>query len=253
MASLSSSVRISNSPVHHPMTTSDQKYKHIFFDLDHTLWDFETNSIETLGELFIELELEKYGVPSFEQFHQTYLPINGQYWARYHHKLMPKEELRVGRFAETLRRFNVDNRELAEKLAHLYTERSPFKTALLPDAFDVLNYLSPKYKLHIITNGFSEVQDVKIRESKLEVYFRHIFVSEKVGHQKPEAGIFLHAMEVTGANVKESLMIGDNMATDIMGAKSVGMDQVFFNPNHKKTRDKATYEISTLSELKNFL
>lgn len=235
------------------MTTQDHKYKHIFFDLDHTLWDFETNSIETLAELFIELELEKHGVPSFEEFHQTYLPINSQYWARYHHKLMPKEELRIGRFAETLRRFKVDNIELAKTLAHLYTERSPFKTALFPDAIATLEYLSLKYRLHMITNGFSEVQDVKIRESKLEVYFHHVFVSERVGHQKPEAGIFLYALETTGANVNESLMIGDNMATDIMGAKSVGMDQVFFNPHHKKTRDKATYEIATLSELKNFL
>lgn len=235
------------------MSNPTQKYKHLFFDLDHTLWDFETNSIETLGELFIELELEKHGVPSFEKFHETYLPINSQYWARYHHKLMPKEELRVGRFLETLRRFKVDDVELAQKLAHLYTERSPFKTALFPDAIATLEYLSLKYQLHMITNGFSEVQDVKVRESKLEVYFHHVFVSEKVGHQKPEQGIFLHAMEVTGAKVEESLMIGDNMATDIMGAKSVGMDQVFFNPNHKKTRDKATYEIYSLSELKNFL
>ena len=232
---------------------SNKIYKHLFFDLDHTLWDFETNSIGTLSELYLELGLEKYGVPSFEKFHQTYLPINSQYWARYHHKLMPQEELRVGRFAETLRRFNVDNIELAKELAHLYTERSPFKTALFPDALEVLDYLSARYKLHIITNGFSEVQDVKIRESKLDVYFRHVFVSERVGHQKPESQMFLHALEVTGAQVQESLMIGDNMATDIMGAKSVGMDQVFFNPNKKSTRDKPTYVVHTLSELKNFL
>jgi putative hydrolase of the HAD superfamily len=228
-------------------------YRHIFFDLDHTLWDFEKNSIETLGELYIELELEKKGVPSFEAFHETYLPINSQFWARYHHKLMPKEELRVGRFQETLRRFNVDDIELAKTLAHLYTSRSPYKTALFPDTIEVLDYLSPKYQLHLITNGFSEVQDVKIRESKLGTYFRHIFVSEKVGHQKPEKEIFLHALEITGATAKESLMIGDNMATDIMGAMSVGMDQVYFNPNKKRPRDKPTYDINSLSELKNFL
>ena len=232
---------------------SNKAYKHLFFDLDHTLWDFETNSIQTLGELYVELQLDRRGVPSFEKFHQTYLPVNSQYWARYHHKLMTKEELRVGRFLETLRRLHVDDLELARKLAYLYTERSPFKTALFPDAMEVLDYLSPRYQLHIITNGFSEVQDVKIRESKLDVYFRHVFVSERVGHQKPESQMFLHALEVTGAGVQESLMIGDNMATDIMGAKSVGMDQVFFNPNKKSARDKATYEINTLSELKNFL
>jgi putative hydrolase of the HAD superfamily len=228
-------------------------YKHLFFDLDHTLWDFEANSLETLTELYAELELGKMGVPSFSKFHETYLPINSQYWARYHHKLMSKEELRVGRFMETLRQFKIDDIELATKLAHLYTGRSPFKTALMPDAIDTLDYLSQRYQMHLITNGFSEVQDVKVRESKLDVYFGHVFVSEKVGHQKPEQGIFLHAMQVTGATPKESLMIGDNMATDIMGAKSVGMDQVFFNPNGKRTRDKATYEIASLTELKNFL
>ena len=228
-------------------------YRHLFFDLDHTLWDFEANSLETLTELYTELELEKWGVPSFQKFHAAYLPINSQYWARYHHKLMSKEELRVGRFMETLRHFKVDDLGLATKLAHLYTGRSPFKTALMPDTIETLDYLAQRYQMHLITNGFSEVQDVKVKESKLNVYFRHIFVSERVGHQKPEQGIFLHAMEVTGADVKESLMIGDNMQTDIMGAKSVGMDQVFFNPNSKKTRDKATYEIANLSELKNFL
>ncbi|MBS1683465.1 MAG: YjjG family noncanonical pyrimidine nucleotidase [Bacteroidetes bacterium] len=235
------------------MSDTTSKYKHIFFDLDHTLWDFEANSRATLSELFEELGLKDRGIPSFETFHETYLPINSQYWARYHHKLMPKEELRVGRFLETLRRFKVDDEALAEQIADLYLRRSPYRTATFPDAMEVLEYLSKKYALHIITNGFSEVQDIKIRESRLEVYFRHVFVSEQVGHQKPQREIFLHAMEVTGATVEESLMIGDNMATDIMGAKAVGMDQVFFNPLGKKTRDKATYEIAALSELKNFL
>ncbi|MBS1623760.1 MAG: YjjG family noncanonical pyrimidine nucleotidase [Bacteroidetes bacterium] len=235
------------------MSDTTSKYKHIFFDLDHTLWDFEANSRATLSELFEELGLKDRGIPSFETFHETYLPINSQYWARYHHKLMPKEELRVGRFLETLRRFKVDDEALAEQIADLYLRRSPYRTATFPDAMQVLEYLSKKYTLHIITNGFSEVQDIKIRESRLEVYFRHVFVSEQVGHQKPQREIFLHAMEVTGATVEESLMIGDNMATDIMGAKAVGMDQVFFNPLGKKTRDKATYEIAALAELKNFL
>ncbi len=235
------------------MPDTPSRYKHLFFDLDHTLWDFEANSRATLSELFDELGLQARGIPSFEVFHETYLPINSQYWARYHHKLLPKEELRVGRFLETLRRFRVDDVALAELLADLYLSRSPYKTAIFPDTLEVLTYLSQRYSLHIITNGFSEVQDIKIRESRLEVYFRHVFISERVGHQKPEREIFLHAMEVTGGTPEDSLMIGDNMATDIMGAKAAGMDQVFFNPLGKKTRDKATYEIAALSELKNFL
>jgi putative hydrolase of the HAD superfamily len=107
--------------------------------------------------------------------------------------------------------------------------------------------------MHIITNGFEEIQGIKIKQSRLEDFFKHIFISEKIGHQKPQKEIFIHAMEATGASVSESLMIGDNMQTDIAGARSVGMDQVFFNPNKLKTREKATYEISELKELRNIL
>ena len=231
----------------------NSKYKHIFFDLDHTLWDFDTNSKIVLRVIYEELDLGKYGVPSFDTFHQTYLPINGQYWARYHHKLLPKEELRVGRFRETLRRFKVENETLAETIAHLYTERSPYQTALFPDTIETLDYLSKKYELHLITNGFEEIQGIKIRQSGLEKYFKHIFISEIVGHQKPDERIFLHALEAAGATAAESLMIGDNLQTDIAGARAVGIDQVFFNPNRNKHRDKATYEITELKELRSIL
>jgi putative hydrolase of the HAD superfamily len=230
-----------------------QKYKHLFFDLDHTLWDFDTNSKTVLKAIYEEMDLGRYQIPSFEVFHQTYLPINGQYWARYHHQLLPKEELRVGRFQETLRRFKVDDIALAKSIAHLYTERSPYQTLLFPDAIETLDYLYAKYEIHLITNGFEEIQAIKIKQSGLEKYFKHIFISEKVGHQKPDKRIFIHAMEVSGASVSESLMIGDNMQTDIAGAKSVGMDQVFFNPNLKKNRGKATYEIVELKELRGIL
>ena len=229
------------------------KYKHLFFDLDHTLWDFETNSTNVLRKIYEEMDLGQYGIPSFDKFHATYLPINSQYWARYHHKLMPQEELRVGRFRETLKRFNIDDLAVAKTIASLYTERSPYQTALFPDAEEVLVYLADRYQLHIITNGFEEIQTIKITQSGLEKYFKHIFISEQVGHQKPNKEIFQHAMEMAGTIAEESLMTGDNMQTDIQGAKSVGMDQCFFNPNKIRHRDKATYEIASLRELKAFL
>ena len=209
----------------------DKKYKHLFFDLDHTLWDFDTNSQVVLGEIFTELDLVKYGIPSYEAFHKAYLPINSQYWAKFHHGLLTKDQLRIGRFVETLRRFKVYDIPLATTISSHYTERSPFQTALFPYAIEILEYLSSRYKLYIITYGFEEIQ----------------------GSQKPQKEIFIHAMEVAGASASESLMIGDNMQTDIAGARSVGMDQVFFNPNQLKTREKATYEISQLIELKNLL
>jgi putative hydrolase of the HAD superfamily len=232
---------------------STQKYKHLFFDLDHTLWDFDTNSQVVLREIYAEFDLGKYGIPSYEEFHSAYLPVNSQYWARYHHGLLTKDQLRIGRFVETLRRFRVDDIPLATAISEHYTEKSPYQTALFPDAIETLEYLSPKYQMHLITNGFEEIQEVKIRRSGLEKYFTHIFISERVGHQKPDQRIFLHAMMEAGASVSESLMIGDNMQTDIIGARSVGMDQVFFNPNSTKTKDKATYEIAELKELRKLL
>jgi putative hydrolase of the HAD superfamily len=230
-----------------------RKYKHLFFDLDHTLWDFDTNSQVVLREIYTELDLGQYGIPSYEIFHATYLPVNAQYWAKYHHGLLTKDQLRIGRFVETLRRFRIDDIPLATVISGHYTERSPFQTALFPDAIETLSYLSAHYETHIITNGFEEIQGIKIKQSKLEGFFKHIFISEKIGHQKPEKEIFLHAMQATGATAADSLMIGDNMQTDIAGAKSVGMDQVFFNPNLLKTRDKATYEVNGLKELRNIL
>jgi len=232
---------------------SKQKYKHLFFDLDHTLWDFDTNSQVVLREIYAEFKLDGYGIPSYEAFHTVYLPVNAQYWAKYHHGLLTKDQLRIGRFVETLRRFRIDDIPLATAISTWYTDRSPFQTALFPDAIETLEYLSTRYDMHIITNGFEEIQGIKIKQSRLEDFFKHIFISEKVGHQKPEKEIFLHAMEATGASVNESLMIGDNMQTDIAGARSVGMDQVFFNPNKLKTREKATYEISELKQLRNIL
>lgn len=231
----------------------NKKYKHLFFDLDHTLWDFDTNSQVVLREIFTEFRLAKYGIPSYEVFHAAYLQINSQYWARYHHGLLTKDQLRIGRFVEALRRFKVFDIPLATRISVCYTERSPFQTALFPDAIEILDYLSTRYEMHIITNGFEEIQGIKIKQSRLEQYFKHIFISEKIGHQKPEKEIFIYAMEATGASAGESLMIGDNMQTDIAGARSVGMDQVFFNPHQVKTRDKATYEITELKELKNML
>ena len=228
-------------------------YEHLFFDLDHTLWDFETNSQKVLREIYTEMDLGQYGIGSFERFHETYLPVNAQYWARYHHKQLNKEDLRVGRFMETLRRFNIHDIVLARTIANYYTDRSPYQTALFPDTEEVLEYLAKHYVMHIITNGFEEIQEIKIRQSGLEKYFKQIFISEHVGHQKPNREIFIHALDQAGASADKALMIGDNMQTDILGAKAVGMDQCFFNPSQTKHRDKATYEIAALIELKSFL
>ncbi len=229
------------------------KYKHIFFDLDHTLWDFETNSKQALRQIFEEQKLSERGVPSYEKFHSTYLPINDRYWARYHNQIVTKEKLRLGRFLDTLREFNIDDTALAETMAQSYLDISPKMTALFADAMDVLKYLQEKYALHLITNGFAEVQWIKIEHSGLKPFFEHIIISEEVNTQKPAKEIFEIAMERAKTTAAESVMIGDNYNTDIVGARNAGMDQIFFNPKKNRKREPVTFEITTLIELKEIL
>ena len=225
------------------------KYKHIFFDLDHTLWDFATNSKLALSQIFETLQLAELGVPAFQNFYDKYVPINDKYWARYHNGIVTKEQLRNGRFYDTLKEFKIRDAGLAEKMAESYLTISPKMTALFPDAMEVLKYLQGKYKLHLITNGFAEVQWIKIENSGLKPFFEHIIISEEVGTQKPDKAIFEIAMDRASTHAAECIMIGDNYNTDIVGAQNAGMDQVFFNPLKNRKRQPVTYEIRELKEL----
>jgi putative hydrolase of the HAD superfamily len=231
-----------------------KNYKHIFFDLDHTLWDFETNSKTALREIYDENGLLELGVPSFEEFHEKYVPINDRYWARYHNGIVDKQKVRFGRFYDTLALFGLKDDVLAERMAESYIVNSPRMTALFPDAVDVLVYLQNKqYKLHLITNGFAEVQWIKIEHSGLKPFFEHIIISEEVGTQKPDKAIFEIAMERAKALCDECLMVGDNYNTDIVGAKNAGIDQIFFNPNKNRKKEPVTYEITRLIEIQDIL
>jgi putative hydrolase of the HAD superfamily len=229
------------------------KYKHIFFDLDHTLWDFATNSRLALGQIFKENGLHEKGIASFEKFYDKYVPINDRAWARYHNGIVTKEQLRHGRFYDTLKEFGINDAALAEVMAESYVTISPQMTALFPDAVEVLQYLQEKYKLHLITNGFAEVQWIKIERSGLKPFFEHIIISEEVGTQKPDKAIFEIAMNRAATYAGECIMIGDNYNTDIVGAQNAGMDQVFFNPLKNRKRQPVTYEVKTLMELKGIL
>ncbi len=228
-------------------------YKHIFFDLDHTLWDFETNSKQALLQIYNEQNLIDKGVPVFDNFYNRYVPINDRYWARYHNQIVSKEKLRLGRFYDTLKEFGISDEALAETMAQSYLDLSPKMTGLFADAVDVLKYLQSKYTMHLITNGFAEVQWIKIENSGLKPFFEHIIVSEEVGTQKPSKEIFEIAMERAKTNAAESIMIGDNYNTDIVGARNAGMDQIFFNPKKNRKREPVTFEITTLIELKGIL
>ena len=224
-------------------------YKHIFFDLDRTLWDFEANALDTFKELFSIYELNKL-VPDFDSFHRSYRKINRQLWQDYREGQIKKQVLKYKRFYLTLKEFGTDDVALAKKLGDDYVTLSGEKTKLFPHAMEALKYLQDKYNLHIITNGFEEVQFKKIKNCKLEPYFKKIITSEKAGVQKPHQQIFEYALNEADAKKEESVMIGDDLEGDIKGARAFGIDQVYFNPHNHTHNIDVTYEIHSLLELK---
>lgn len=229
-------------------THTMQKYCCIFFDLDRTLWDFEANSHEAFVDMYDKYELGKV-FPDFATFEQTYRRYNRQLWEDYRNGKIAKEVLKYVRFQMTLEAFGRNNLSLAKKLGEDYVQISATKTQLFPHTHELLAYLKERYRLFVITNGFEEVQLKKIRNSALEGYFKGIITSEKAGVQKPHGEIFRYALEKAGARAETSLMVGDDVEGDILGARSQGMDQVLFNPNGKKHDVKPTYVIQDLSEL----
>jgi putative hydrolase of the HAD superfamily len=225
---------------------------HLFFDLDHTLWDFDKNSSETLSELFIEMNLGQ-EIASLTQFLETYKSVNAKYWQLYNHGKVNKEQVRNERFRETLFKFNVSNYLIkAKEMGEMYISRSPLKQNVFPNTHETLNYLSQKYKLHIITNGFKEVQYTKLTNSGLIDYFDLILCSEEVGVNKPNPLVFETALKKTNAIPHQSVMIGDNLEADINGAKKCGLFAIHFDPAHENNRDK-TFEIKDLIELQTIL
>lgn len=229
-----------------------QQYKHLFFDLDRTLYDFDANNRYTLGTLFHKYNVGDTGKVSFDQFLNVYRPINLALWEQYRRKEITKETLNNQRFADTLKACGVDN-GIAGDFARDYLEISPAQKRLLPGAVETLKYLSGNYDLHIITNGFEEVQYPKMERSRLLPFFRHIITSEQAGVQKPAPGIFEYALKLTGASPAESLMIGDDPYADIEGAHSQGMDQVWLSADDEGCPITPTYRITALRELLSIL
>jgi len=223
--------------------------KHIFFDLDRTLWDFEKNSRETLEELYTEFLASKTNV-SADKFITIYHKHNERLWSEYRKGSIKKEVLRWKRFQLTFKDLGIINNELARQLDEAYITRSPRKTNLFPGAIETLIYLKKQYRLHIITNGFLETQSMKIENAGIAPFFLQMTTSEEAGHQKPDAGAFLYSFKKTGAKPQNSIMIGDDLEIDIMGAAKVGMKQVFFNPERLSHTYKPTWEIANLVELK---
>ena len=204
-------------------------YEHIFFDLDRTLWDFDRNSALTLKEVLQQLNLQE-DIPDAEAFIDLYHRINVLMWDDYRKGTISKERLRSHRFYLSLKEIGINDRKLADRIGADYLRISPTKTVLVPHARDILEYLSGQYHLHILTNGFHSTQTAKIGHCGIEGYFDTLITSESVGHHKPSKGIFEYALGVTGATRRASLMVGDDLEVDVIGARDSGIDQVYFNP-----------------------
>ena len=230
-----------------------KNYKHIFFDLDRTLWDFDKNSHEAYQEIYEKYNLYQRGVSSFEAFTKSYLRHNDELWALYVEGKIEKSYLTWRRFEVTLLDFGIDDPELARQIGHEYITISPKKTNLFPNSIETLEYLQQLCSLHIITNGFEEVQFNKLRNAGLDKYFDKVITSEAAGCKKPENCIFNFALEKANALPTESLMIGDDIEVDIIGAQNVGMDTVFFNPNRIAHNGGIQFEIFDLIELKKLI
>jgi putative hydrolase of the HAD superfamily len=232
---------------------SNKKYRHIFIDLDKTIWDFDSNTQLTFREIFERFRLTSLGIEDLNSFFQVYTRINDQLWALYRENKIIKEKLSILRFELTLKEFGIDDLVLATQIADDFVALSPMKTILFPHSHDALTYLKRRYSLHLITNGFEDVQQKKLDVCDLRKYFNTITTSEEAGVKKPETGIFELALAKAGAQACESLMIGDDLMVDMAGARSIGMDTLLFNPLKQTHQDDIDHEIHSWQEVMKIL
>lgn len=224
--------------------------KHLFFDLDHTLWDFEKNSGLAFEKIFQELNFDI----DAEVFMEIYNPINVAYWKLYERNEIDQETLRINRVKDTFEALNyVITSDEIDAVSNLFIDYLTSNNHLIEGTIETLEYLKEKYVLHIITNGFSFVQDVKLQKSNLDKYFVTITNSESAGHKKPHENIFKHALSVANAEKNQSIMIGDSLEADVLGALNFGIKAVYFNPKAEMISQNQIIQIQSLTQLKNLL
>ena len=221
--------------------------KTIFFDLDHTLWDYDTNARETLDELYDHFQLDR-GFDSAEAFFNTYVEHNAQLWNLYNHGKINREDIRERRFFQVLDNVGLGDRELAESMSDQFMELCPRKTALIPGTLQVLEALQPDYQLGVITNGFSDTQDIKLSNSRLKEYFHLVVTSESARSRKPSPEIFHTALNQSGHQSDEVVMIGDNRATDIAGALAVGWKTIWYTDEAEAAPENC-WKVEKLQEI----
>jgi len=229
-------------------TVKASQYTTLFFDLDHTLWDYDANSKETLSDIYLR-HLTDYDQFSLEIFLKNFHKINSSLWHRYNKGLIDKTYIRENRFDQILSNLNIKNLTLAGQLSEEFLFQCPRKTHLIPHTLPILEELSQKYRLYILTNGFEDVQSIKMESCNIASFFDHVITSDGCGYQKPDPAFFKHALEHSECDPAQALMIGDNLKTDILGALNTGIDTVYFNPSKNGRPHKSTFEISSLDQL----
>jgi len=223
--------------------------KDIFFDLDHTLWDFDKNSMLAFKRVFKKFKI----TIEFDTFLKIYEPINVEYWKKYRKDKVSKESLRRGRLIDSFNYFDlIYSTEKIDEIADAYIQELPFDNHLFEGAVEILDYLILKYKLHIITNGFEEVQHKKLKNSGIDHYFSTVTTSEEVGLKKPNPKVFLTALNKANSFPTQSVMIGDSLEADILGANNIGMQTIFYNYRNESISKKIK-SIDSLLEIKNYL
>ena len=232
-----------------PLKKVARQYKHIFFDLDHTLWDFEKNSEATMRQLYKEYDLAGRGIADFDTLFKAYNVHNDKLWDRYRKGYIKREELRWKRMWLMLLDFKIADTTLANELSVAYLEILPTQTLLTPSSKEVLEHCKDKYTLHLITNGFETTQRLKLQYSGIARYFTHLVTSEKSNAMKPKREIFDYALKLAGTNTNECIMIGDALEIDILGARLAGWDQIYYNPARIPHNQQPTYEIFHMEEL----
>ncbi len=229
------------------------KYKTLFIDLDDTIWDTSSNARESMEEVYRDYRFDRF-FPAFDDYYDVYLPNNLHLWEQYRRGLISKKELIIERLLFPLRPFGIHDESFATELNEDFLNRTSSKTKLLPNALEVLEYLYPKYKMYILSNGFEEVQYKKIKNSGLARFWEGVILSDEIGINKPHPEIFDYALQKSGALREETLMIGDSLDADIKGAKNSNIDQAWLDLGTEKINEfSPTFHIQTLLELKEIL
>lgn len=229
------------------------QYKNLFIDLDDTLWDIHHNGRECLKEIYRDYGYDEF-FETFDDYYNVYMPSNNHLWALYRQGEIRKEELIVERFLVPVRPFGINDPDYAKQLSDDFLDRTTRETKLVDGAMELLEYLYPKYRMYILSNGFREVQYKKIQNSGLKPFFEKVFLSEDAGINKPHPDMFTYALKNSNSRRDQTLMIGDSWDADIVGARNSRIAQIWFNPTQEEPIDfQPTYTVSHLQEIKGIL